>query len=60
MPKANCKKFDKIQDDLITKALSFYNAGKDVKFWAEIEALQKLLDVKFSLSCNSKQSKKKT
>ena len=60
MPKVDCKKFDKIQNDLITKAISFYDAGKDVKFWAEIEALQKLLDVKFSLSCNGKRPKKKT
>ena len=60
MPKVDCKQFDKIQNDLITKALAFYGAGKDVHFWAEIEALQKILDVKFSLECNSKRSKKKT
>ena len=60
MTKVDCEKFDKIQNDLITQALSFYDTGKDIKFWSVIEALQKILDVKFSLSCNSKRSKKKT
>ena len=59
MPKADCKRFDRIQNDMLNKAFSFYDKGKDVKFWAEVEALQKLLDLKFSLDCNRKKIKKK-
>ena len=59
MVNANCKRFDTIQNDMLNRAFSFYDQGKDINFWAEVEALQKLLDLKYSLDCGRKLRKKK-
>jgi len=58
MQKAMCAKLDKIESDLLSKALKMYNQGKYSEFWRGLESLDVFLSVKEGLGCPVKRRKK--
>jgi len=58
MRKAACARLDKIESDLVSKALGLYDREKYAEFWTAIETLDLFLSVKEGLRCVRKRRKK--
>ena len=54
MPKVSCKDLDKIQDELLSKALALYDPTRPGLFLEAIEGIDTFLSVKRQLNCNRK------
>jgi len=54
MPKVTCEKLNKIQDDLISKAVALYEKNNIGAFLEALDGIDTFLSVKHQLNCNRK------